>query len=403
MSDAIVIIGGGHAAAQLCASLVDAGQGDRIHVVCEEEEHPYQRPPLSKSFLKNPQESLQLHRDAAWYASHNVRVHLGDAAVGIDAAGRKVRLASGEEISYAKLVLATGTRARSLLWLERPLENVLSLRDVADAKSMRERLQREGGGKLTVLGGGFIGLEVASSAKHLGWDVRVIEVAPRLLQRSTSPELSAHVLEHHLQMGTRVDLGAIVGEPEVRGERLVSLYVDDMPIVIDEMLLGIGAMPEVALAQAAGLQTDNGICVDAAMVTSDPDILAVGDCTSFEYRGRRIRLESVQNANDQAKVAAETLLGRPAAYRPTPHFWSDQGGVKLQMVGLWHPQLTAVCRPGATSVSFSLFHYEASELIAVESVNAPVDHMWSRKLIERGVSPTPEQAADPAFALKSLL
>lgn len=403
MSDAIIILGGGHAAAQLCAVLADAGQGERTHLICEEAAHPYQRPPLSKSFLKNRDESLQLHRDPAWYTSHKVRVHLGDAAVGIDAPQRKVRLASGEELTYSKLVLATGTRARTLPWLERPLDNVLSLRHVADAQAMRERLQREGGGRLTVLGGGFIGLEVASSAKHLGWDVRVIEVAPRLLQRSTSPELSAYVLEHHRQMGTRVDLGAIVGEPEIRSERLVCLHVDGEPLSIDEMLLGIGAMPEVGLAQTAGLQIDNGICVDAAMVTSDPDILAIGDCTSFDYQGRRIRLESVQNANDQAKIAAETLLGRAASYRPTPHFWSDQGGAKLQMVGLWHPQLSAVRRPGATPASFSFFHYEGSHLIAVESVNAPVDQMWSRKLLERGISPTPDQASDPAFALKTLM
>ena len=402
MTDAIVIIGGGHAAAQLCAALAEAGQGSTVHLVCEEGALPYQRPPLSKSYLKNPQEALQLHRDEAWYATHGITLHLGDAARAVDRTARSVRLASGRELQYGKLVLATGTRARTLPALDRPLANVLTLRNQADAEAMRGRLQQAGGGEITVLGGGFIGLEVAATARSLGWRVEVLEAAPRLLARGASPQLSAQILQHHLDMGTQVQLGVAVGHFESDSVRLQALQANGARHAVDQLVLGIGAVPETTLAHAAGLEVGNGILVDAAMVTSDPHILAIGDCTSFEHHGQRVRLESVQNANDQAKVAAATLLGIRAAYRPVPWFWSEQGGMRLQMVGLWRPGLEVVRRQGAAASSFSFFHYDGAELVAVESINGPVDHVWSRKLMEKQISPTPQQAADAAFALKSL-
>jgi 3-phenylpropionate/trans-cinnamate dioxygenase ferredoxin reductase subunit len=402
MSDSIVIVGGGHAAAQLCAAVAEAGQGGRVHLVCEEAVHPYQRPPLSKGYLKQAAEAPQLFRDAAWYAAQGVQVHLGNAVVAIDRSGKRVRLSSGAELAYGKLVLATGTRARTLPSLHAPLHNVHTLRNLADADAMRACLLRAGAGALTVVGGGFIGLEVAATARQLGWQVQVLEAAPRLLTRAASPELSAHVLQFHRELGTQVNLYSSVGDAEHDGSRLRALHVNGARQEIDHLLLGIGAMPETALAHAAGLQVDNGVHVDAHMVTSDPDILAAGDCTSFEYEGRRIRLESVQNATDQGKVAAATLLGRSQAYAPTPYFWSEQGGLRLQMVGLWRSGLECVARPGAAASSFSLFHYQGERLVAVESVNAPMDHMWSRKLLEKGASPAREQVADPQVALKSL-
>lgn len=403
MTDAIVIVGGGHAAAQLCAALVEAGQGARIRLVTEESVLPYQRPPLSKAYLKNPGETLQPHRDPSWYSAHGIEVHRGDPVCAVDAAARQVRLASGSGLNYAKLVLATGTRARTLPAFDRPLANVHTLRNAADADALRARLHAGGGGELMVLGGGFIGLEVAATARALGWRVQVLEAAPRLLARGASPELSDQLLQHHLSMGTQVELGVAVGHFEFDGERLAGLHAAGVRRSVDELLLGIGAVPEVALAHAAGLEVGNGILVDAAMVTSDPDILAIGDCTSFEHHGHQVRLESVQNANDQAKAAAATLLGEPTEYRPVPWFWSEQGGLRLQMAGLWCAGLAMVRRPGATASSFSLFHYGGDELVAVESVNAPVDHMLSRKLMEKKISPTPEQAANSGFALKSLV
>ena len=401
MNDAIVIVGGGHAAAQLCSALAEAGQGARVHLVMEEGTLPYQRPPLSKSYLKDAAETLQLHRDAQWFATHGITLHQGDAAVAIDRAARQVTLASGQVLPYGQLVLAAGTRARTLPGLPAPLQNVWTLRSMADAGGLRERLL-ERTGTLTVLGGGFIGLEVAATARKLGWEVQVFEAAPRLLSRSASPELSAAILQHQLALGTQVQLGAAVGQFELDGERLQALQAGGERHAVDLLLLGVGAVPETALAHAAGLEVGNGILVDAGMKTSDPNILAIGDCTAFEYEGRRVRLESVQNANDQAKVAAATLLGQGAAYRPVPWFWSEQGGLRLQMVGLWRDGLEPVRRPGANPASFSLFHYDGDALVAVESANAPMDHMFSRKLLEQGKYPTRAQAADPACALKSL-
>ncbi len=392
-ADAIVIIGGGHAAAALCAALAAEGQGARVHLVCGESLLPYQRPPLSKSFIKDPNEAPQWHRDAAWYQAQGITVHAADPAQLLDRECGLVVLSSGLSLPYNQLVLATGTRARTLPELSAQLTNVATLRTAADAQRLRGWIHSRSEGHLLVLGGGFIGLEVAGTARQLGWSVRVLEVAPRLLARATSPELSEHILQHHRGMGSEVVLNAAVGGFRVDGDRLAALHLGGADVPVSHLLLSVGAVPEVALASAAGLAVDNGIRVDAGMRSSDPSILAIGDCTSFEYRGRWIRLESVQNANDQARVAAATLLGRPASYQPTPFFWSDQGGLRLQMVGVWREGLQAVRRNGATDASFSLFHYDGELLVAVESVNAPIDHINARKLLEADLSPSPAQVA----------
>jgi 3-phenylpropionate/trans-cinnamate dioxygenase ferredoxin reductase subunit len=402
-TDAIVIVGGGHAAAALCAALAAEGQGARVHLVCAEPHLPYQRPPLSKGFIKDPNEAPQWHRDAAWYPAQGITVHAADPAQSIEREARALVLSSGLRLPYRQLVLATGTRARTLPELSASLANVATLRTAADAQRLRGWLHARSEGELLVLGGGFIGLEVAATARQLGWAVRVLEVAPRLLARATSTALSEHILQHHRGMGTDVVLNAAVGGFRVDGDHLSAMQVDGAEVPVSHLLLSVGAVPEVALATAAGLEVDNGIRVDASLCSSDPTILAIGDCAGFEYLGRRIRLESVQNANDQARVAAATLLGRVASYQPTPFFWSDQGGLRLQMVGLWREGLQAVRRNGPTDTSFSLFHYDGGVLVAVESVNAPIDHINARKLLEAGRSPPPAQVADPQVALKSLL
>lgn len=401
MSEPIVIVGGGHAAAQLCVALAEKQAGCRIHLVCEEPVHPYHRPPLSKAYLTESGSSLQLHREAAWYSERGITVYLGDSAREIDREARKIRLASGVELSYSKLVLATGTRPRTLPALHGQLANVATLRSVADAEFIRSRLH-ERVGDLVVIGGGFIGLEVAGTARRLGWKVQVLEAAPRLLPRSASPDLSSHVLHHHREMGTKVEVGTAVDEFVSDGDRLLSLNAGGARRTVDQILVGIGAQPETGIAQAAGLATDNGVLVDRAMVTSDPDILAIGDCAAFSYRGQSIRLESVHNASEQAKVAADTLMGRAAAYEPTPFFWSDQGGLRLQMTGLWRAGLSTVRRQAPAQGSFSLFHYAGPELVSAESVNAPQDHLWCRKLLEQHASPSPHRVADPQVPLSSL-
>ena len=258
-----------------------------------------------------------------------------------------------------------------------------------------------------MLGGGFIGLEIAASARAMGLEVEVLEGMPRLLARSVSPGLAAHVQASHEAAGVRLRLAVRVGEFEIADGRLAALQVDGVRQDVELLVLGIGAAPETALAHAAGLVVDNGIEVDACMRTSDPSILAVGDCCNFPCAalgGRRARLESVQNATDQARTAAATLLGREEPYRALPWFWSEQGALRLQMAGLMPADGTPHRRPGANAASFSILHYDAAGRFAcVESVNAALDHVMSRKLLEAGKSPAPELACDPAVALKSLL
>ena len=405
----IVIIGGGHAAAQLCAGLVEAGQGARVHLVCEEPCEPYHRPPLSKAFLKSADEIMQPHKAVDWYREAGITLHLNDAATAIDRAAHTVTLRSGGVLPWSRLVLATGTRARRLAGLPDGLANVAMLRAVDEARRLRTLLATAQ--DIIVLGGGFIGLEVAATAQALGKTVRAVESAPRLMGRAVSAELSAYVLQAHRAAGVEVAVGSQVGGFEVAGGRLVSMQIDGASVAVDLLLLAIGAVPETSLAEAAGLECADGIVVDAHMQTSDADVLAIGDCTRFPDRraGRALRLESVANANEQARTAVATLTGAPRPHDAIPWFWSEQGAMRLQMVGLvpaeGTPGHTAVRRPGpaANPNAFSLFHYVGDELVCVESVSAPVDHMMSRKLLEAGLSPAAAQVGDAAVPLKSLL
>lgn len=410
-SQSIVIVGGGHAAAALCAGLAEAGLGARTHLVCEETSLPYQRPPLSKAFLKDASAVVQPLRSAQGYAQAGISLYLADPAIRLDRAARRVHLASGRVLPYAQLVLATGARARALPGLPAALDNVCLLRSLADAERLRSRLHAAQ--HLTVLGGGFIGLEVAATARALGKAVQVLEMAPRLLARSVSAEVAAHVLATHRDNGIDVQLQAEVSGFEVQGQRLQALHLHGQRQPVDLLVLGTGALPETSLAAAAGLQVDDGVVVDAGLRSSDPCILAVGDCArapslwqhgATPDAGRGLRLESVQNANDQARSAVATLLGRAETYRALPWFWSEQGGLRLQMAGLLPPahlpQRSSHLRAGATPASFSWLHYAGDTLCCVESVNAPQDHMAARKLLESGRHPTPAQACDAATPLK---
>jgi 3-phenylpropionate/trans-cinnamate dioxygenase ferredoxin reductase component len=400
--NAIVIIGGGHAAAQLCAGLAAAGHGQRVHVVCEEADLPYHRPPLSKAYLKSPDEAVQAHRADAWYADAGITLHRADPAVSIDRQQRSVQLRSGQSLGYEHVVLATGTRARRLPGLPESLTNVATLRTAADAARLRTLLHAAQ--NVTILGGGFIGLEIAATARAAGKAVTVLEAAPRLLMRSVSPELAEHVVQTHRANGIDLRLGATVGDFEVKGQRLEALTVDGQPMPIELLVLGIGAVPECTLAINAGLACHNGIKVGPSLRTSDPNILAVGDCATFDEHtsGRHVRLESVQNANDQARTAVTTLLGHDTPYQALPWFWTEQGAMRLQMAGLMPPDGTRHRRPGATPASFSILHYVGERLACVESVNAPQDHLAARQLLTAGKSPPAAVACDPSVALKSL-
>lgn len=399
----VVVVGGGHAAAQLCSSLADAGRARGVVLISAEAITPYHRPPLSKTFLQASAEEPQLHREPGWYAEHGIELMLGRRAIAIDRLRHEVELDDGTCLAYEQLVLATGCRPRVLAPFDRPLRNVHALRSAGDATALRTILLSDAPGSLSVLGGGFIGLEVAATARKLGWQVKIFEVAGRLLARAASPDLAEHVLEQHREQGSEVHLGFRIDAVEVDGGSVRTLRSGAQEHEVQRLLLGVGAVPETELAQRAGLLVDNGIVVDASLRTSDPAILAIGDCAAFPLNDRHLRLESVQNANDQAKVAAAILNGQHARYQPLPWFWSDQGSVRLQMAGLWRDGLQTHQRQGATPASFSLFHYEGDRLVCVESVNAPVDHLMARKLLVQRHSPRPVQVSDPTVPLKSLL
>jgi 3-phenylpropionate/trans-cinnamate dioxygenase ferredoxin reductase component len=388
----IVIIGGGHAAAQLCAALVDAKCGQPIHLVCAEATLPYHRPPLSKAFIKSFDTAIQYHRAPAWFDEAGIHVYLLDPAVEINRKQKNVILQSGKVLEYSTLVLATGTRPRTIESLQNNLENVYCLRTVNDAK--RVRLAIHNASTITLLGGGFIGLELAATAKQLGKEVQVFEATSRLLARACSPDLSDHILDVHRTAGIRIELNAqpknnIEGESafEIDKQRLKSIRINDTQHATEIVLIGVGAIPETELANAAGLHCNNGVVVGSNLQTSDSSIFAIGDCANFPVTSLSgfTRLESVQNANDQAKFVAHFIANdsnvQPSlAYNATPWFWSEQGSMRLQMAGIYRSYLSTV-KTSFKSGSFTLRHFEADRLVSVESVNAPADYMAARKQI----------------------
>ena len=372
-----------------------------MHLVCEEPVLPYHRPPLSKAFLKSDSAAPQMQRPATWLEENGITVHRHDAVLGIDRQRKTVALRSGGELPYGHLVLATGARPRELPGISPALSNVAVLRTHEDA--LRVRALMAGCTRLTIVGGGFIGLEVAATARSLGKQVCVLEGASRLLARAVSPEVSQHLLQAHRANGVDMRVGVRIDTPVALDGRLHSIQVDGEREPVDVLLLCVGAAPETSLASAAGLHCDNGVVVDEHLVSSDPSILAIGDCAAFPSTrdGQRLRLESVQNASDQARCAAATLLGERRAYGALPWFWSDQGGVKLQIAGLLPEGTQRHVRPGPNGTSFSVLHYIDCELAAVESINASQDHMAARQLMEKGLHPEPSQACDPLRALAS--
>jgi 3-phenylpropionate/trans-cinnamate dioxygenase ferredoxin reductase subunit len=396
-----VIVGGGHAAAQFCASMTELEPGAGLTLISDEGHLPYQRPPLSKSFLKEESAGSALLRAASFYAERNVNVRLAQKVVALNREAKLLTLESGEELAYGQLVLATGTRPRMAPLFAGNYANVHTLRTVDDAQRLRAGLHAAQ--KVLVIGGGFIGLEIAATAAQLGKQVTVLEAAPRLLGRSASPLISAYVLERQRASGVDVRLGDMPERPDIVDGLMRGVHAGGVFIGADIVIVGIGAVPNQELAQAAGLPCDNGIIVDACMRTSDPAIFAIGDCTSFPSATlhRHIRLESVQNAVDQARCAALAVAGRPEPYTALPWFWSDQGAMRIQIAGLWAPEHRQVLRGDPDSGRFSVLHYAGDQLSSVESINSPADHIAARKLIASARRVPPERAADASVPLKS--
>lgn len=402
-SAGIVIVGAGHGGVQAAASLREEGYAGPITLISDDPNAPYQRPPLSKAFIKGEAtaDSLIL-RGPAFYAEKQIDLRLGENVAAIDCAARIARLASGEALAYEHLILAVGAVARPAAFAGAELEGALALRDMGDAAQLKARL--ESATHVVVIGAGFIGLEFAATAASKGKDVQVVEVAPRVMGRAVSQTISDFYADAHRGFGVKLHLGAGVASIEGAGGRATAVHLSDgRRLPADLVLIGIGILANEKLAAAAGLAVDNGIVVDEALTASDPHVSAIGDCCAHPnpYAGRRFRLESVQNATDQARVVARKLTGKPARYDMLPWFWSDQGDLKLQIAGLNMGCDAFATRGDPASRSFSVFGFAGGRLRVVESVNRAADHMIARRLIAAGAPLSPEEAADPAFDLKA--
>lgn len=407
MTKRVVIVGAGHGGVSLCAALRALNFTGPITLISDEPDLPYHRPPLSKAFLTQDSadaESRLLLEPQRFYDDQRIDLRLNTRVTALDTQARSLRLNDSSPLDYDMLVLATGARARTLALPGSELDGVVVLRTLEHARSLRQRLASSQ--SVAIVGGGFIGLEIASTARKLGKHVTVLETASRIMERSVSPHVSAHVTDKHRQQGTRLELNSTVSAFLGDNGHVRSVRTHNGEWPADLVIVGAGSLPNSELAEAAGISCANGILVDAQMRTSAPDVFAIGDCVAFENTyaaNARLRLESIQNANDQARLVARLIVGEQATYQALPWFWSDQGEVKLQMVGLSVGRTHCITRGDPEQGRFSVFHYRDATLIAVDSVNQPLEHILSRKLLAAGISPDPAIIADPNIALKSLL
>jgi 3-phenylpropionate/trans-cinnamate dioxygenase ferredoxin reductase subunit len=402
-SSDLVIVGAGHGGVELAGALRQHGFAGSITLLSDEPDVPYQRPPLSKDYIKRAADTPALVlRPESFFADNAIDLRLGVRATKVNRETRTVTLSDGETLTYGHLVFATGARNRNLPipGLDHP--DTLELRTLADANGVVKTL--ESAKRVVVIGGGFIGLEAASLLRAMDVAVEVVEMAPRLMQRAVTPTISAWFLDHHRGEGSTVHLSRTVKGIERNGGVRVHLSEGEV-IEADAVLLAAGIQPNVELAAECGLAIDNGIVVDEFLLTEDPNISAIGDCAAYPsvHMERMTRLESVQNAVDHARAVAERLAGEAKPYDALPWFWSIQGSARLQIAGLARPGLTEIVRKGADDTRFSVFLFDGDELVCVESVNSPADHMAARRLIGSSVKVTPEQAADSAFSLKALI
>jgi 3-phenylpropionate/trans-cinnamate dioxygenase ferredoxin reductase subunit len=399
-----VIVGTGQAGFQTAASLRAEGYQEPITLIGEEPHIPYQRPPLSKGFALDQQdiESIEL-RPQKFYQDHRINLLTGKNVTAMDRAAKQVTMESGGRIPYERLVLAVGARNRLLPVKGAELDGVLYLRSLDEAMVVKERLKNAQ--EIVVIGGGFIGLELAAVACTLGKSVTVLEALPRLMSRVVAPIISEFYRELHSSSGVNVLCGATVSEIAGSGGKVRAVVLrDGTRYPADLVLVGIGVVPNIELARDAGLRISNGIAVDENLQTDDENIFAIGDCAEHPcvFARARIRLESVQNAADQAQCVAATIAGRRNRYRALPWFWTDQFDIKLQMAGISQGHDRIVTRGNRESHKLSVFYFRENQLVAIDSINRPLDHMIGRKLLAAGVPLTPEQAADENVDLKKL-
>lgn len=406
MSEHVVIVGAGHAGGSVAAFLRQFGFAGPITLVGDEPLPPYQRPPLSKGWLKGEVGADELLlKPERWYAEAGIDLRLSSPVEALDLEGRTVRLADGHAIGWDKLVIATGARARPLPVPGADLYGVLSLRHAADAEALRTTLGP--GRRLAVIGGGYVGLEAAASARALGAEAVVIEREARVLARVACSELSDFFTACHRARGVAFELNADVVALEEEDGRVAGVRLGDRRVLpCDAALVGVGAIPNDEAARAAGLPCDDGVVVDALARTGRPDVWAVGDVTRRPlplYEDRAHRLESVPNALEQARLAACAIAGRPLPASEVPWFWSDQYDLKLQIAGLPFEADRRVVRGDPADARFAVFHLCGEVVRAVEAVNDAPAFMTGRQLIARRTPVDPARLADPATPLKSLL
>lgn len=400
----VVIIGAGHAGGSAAAFLRQYGHTGPIVLVGDEPLVPYQRPPLSKAWLKGEAdaESLSL-KPADWYEENDCRLILGTTATAINRGARQVTLGNGATLHYDYLVLATGARARMLPIPGADLSGVMALRTAADAEALKAALGP--GKRLAIVGGGYVGLEVAASARALGAEAVILEREPRVLARVACEALSTFFTDYHQARGVAFELSAGVEAFEGADGRVTGVKLSDGRVLpCDAVIVGIGAIPNDEMAQAAGLECVNGVVVDLEARTADPHVFAIGDLTHrpLPHYDRMFRLESVPNALEQAKQVACAIVGKPGPTPEVPWFWSDQYDLKLQIAGIAFDTDRVLLRGDPASAKFAVFHLQGDVVRSVEAVNAPPEFMMGRKLIENRTRVNIDKLADASISMKEV-
>jgi 3-phenylpropionate/trans-cinnamate dioxygenase ferredoxin reductase subunit len=403
MVDTVVIAGAGHGAGQIVATLKQKKFAGKIILLGDEAQLPYQRPPLSKKFRSGDLDAERLHfKPASFYDDPQIDVHLNTSIESIDRAGKKVIASDGIEFAYDKLVLALGSRVRKIDVPGHDLPGIHYLRNIADVEAIRSDMS--GNKNVVIVGAGYIGLEVAAVCRLQGLDVTVIEMADRVMSRVVSPNVSDYYQLEHTKHGVKLLLSTTL--VEFTGKRRVKRAITDdgQEIPADFAVVGVGILPNSEIAEAAGLDVSNGIVVDDTCRTADPDVYAIGDCTSHpnSIYGQPLRLESVHNALEQAKTAASNICGVESHYSQVPWFWSDQYDLKLQIAGLSHGYDDVVLRGDPSSGSFACFYLKDDVLIAVDAINSPREFMQSKALIAKRAKIDRDKLANAELALKDL-
>ena len=397
-----IVIGAGQAGAEVVSKLRDQGHEDRLVLIGQENYLPYQRPPLSKKYMAGEMTLERLFlRPKEFYTEKNVELHIGKSALRIDPDQQIVEFNDGN-LDYDHLVLATGSRPRDLPpYIGGKVKNLFTMRDLNDANSIGTFMKS--GMRLLIVGGGYIGLEAAATARKFGVDVTLVEIEERILKRVAAKETSDFIRSLHISNGVNIKEAVGLGKLEIADDKVLSASLTDgSDINVDFVIVGIGITPNTELAEGANLKINNGIVINDKCQTSVSNIYAAGDCTSFEYKDTLVRLESVGNAIDQATIVAQNIMKQNTNYIPKPWFWSDQYDLKLQIAGLNTGYDEVVVRKGKNK-QVSHWYFKGQSLLAVDALNDPRCYMIGKRLIEENKSPTKNQLRDENFNLKVLL